>query len=49
MWWIVILWLIAGALTIVSMEKTDSWHLKFNFIVTWIVLMMNLIYNYAIT
>ena len=47
--WIVILWLVAGILAIANMKKTDSWNLKFNYIVTWIVLMVNLICNYINT
>lgn len=45
MWWLVIIWLIAGALTMINMEKTDSWNLKFNYVITWLVLMVNLIAN----
>ena len=48
MWWMVILWLIAGVLTIASMTKEDSPSLKFNYIITWIVLMMYLIDKYLI-
>ena len=47
--WKVILWFFAGTLTIANMEKTDGWQLKFSYIVTWIVLMVNLICKYMIT
>lgn len=40
---IVILWLIVGALTMVNMTRTDSWNLRFNYVITWLVLMVNLI------
>ena len=46
MWWMVILWLIAGALTMANMTKTDSWNLKYNYVITWIVLMVFLIDKY---
>ena len=46
MWWMVILWLIAGALTMANMTKTDSWSLKYNYVITWIVLMVFLIDKY---
>ena len=41
--WMVIIWLIAGTLTIINMKKTDSWPLKVNYIITWIVLVVQLI------
>lgn len=45
MWWIVIIWLIAGILTMVNMTKTDSLSLKVNYVITWLILMLNLIAN----
>lgn len=42
---IVMVWLIAGVLTMASMTKTDSLGLKFNYVITWIVLMVYLIAN----
>lgn len=45
MWWIVILWLIAGVLTIINDDKQT---LKFNYIITWIVLMIYLVDKYVI-
>ena len=41
----VIIWMIAGALTMVNMKQTDSWNLKTNYIITWVVLVVNLIAN----
>lgn len=46
MWWIVILWLIAGILTIIG---NDEHTLKFNYIITWIVLMFYLVDKYVIS
>ncbi len=46
--WLVIIWLFAGALTMINMKNTDSWNLKFNYILTWIVLMIFLIDRYWI-
>lgn len=40
---VVIIWLIAGVLTMATMAKMDSPALKFNYVTTWIVLMVNLI------
>lgn len=46
MWWIVILWLIAGILTIIGNDEQVP---KFNYIITWIVLMLYLIDKYVIS
>lgn len=46
MWWLVILWLIAGVLTIINPDKQT---LKINYVITWIVLMTQLIDKYLLT
>ena len=46
--WIVILWLIAGLLELALAGK-DKHVSKFVFVITWIVLMTQLIDNYLLT
>jgi hypothetical protein len=46
MWWLVILWLIAGVLTMINKDEQS---LRISYIITWIVLMTQLINNYILT
>lgn len=46
--WIVILWLIAGLLELALVGSDDSVP-KFAFVITWIVLITQLIDNYLLT